>query len=100
MPVAFSKSTVPVSRTVSTMDEPPIPSEFTVCTGIVSGTPGGSGPKYGSEAAFAALRKLKTSMSKIARPSPQPAAAALSATTQSHFARILPPNKSRATSPS
>src|SRR2546422_4011485 len=63
------------------MDEPPIPMELTVCTGIVS-CKGGSGPLYGNVSAFALLRKLKTSISKIARPSPQPTAAAVSATRQ------------------
>src|SRR5712691_5817014 len=43
VPVAFTKSTVPVRRTVSTMEEVPSPRELTVCTGMVSGTPGGSG---------------------------------------------------------
>src|SRR5213083_570575 len=83
VPLAFTKSTEPMNRTVS--------------TGMVSGTPGGSGPTYGNVSALAPLRKLKTSISTIARPSPQPTAAAVSATRHSHFARILPPNRSRAT---
>src|SRR5216117_454183 len=100
VPLAFTKSTEPMNRTVSTTDELPRPRDRTVCTGMVSGTPGGSGPTYGSVSALAPLRKLKTSISKITRPSPQPATAAVSATRHSHFARILPPNRSRATSPS
>src|SRR6266550_7651597 len=104
VPLAFTKSTEPMNRTVSTTDELPRPRDLTVCTGMVSGTPGGSGPRYGSVSALAPLRKLKTSISKITRPSPQPATAAVSATRHSHFARILPPsilppNRSRATSP-
>src|SRR5256885_11614444 len=81
VPVSFTKSTDPVRRTVSTMDEPPIPMELTVCTGIVSCN-GGSGPLYGHVSAFALLRELQTSILKIARPAPQPAAAAASAATQ------------------
>src|SRR5437899_11130858 len=96
VPLALTKSTEPMRRTVSTMDELPRPSDLIVCTGIVADR----GPTYGSVSALALLRKLKTSISKIARPSPQPTAAAVSATRHSHFARILPPNRSRATSPS
>src|SRR3989442_197866 len=59
VPVAFTKSTEPMSRTVSTRDELPIPRDWTVCTGMVSGTPGGNGPTYGSVFALAARRKLK-----------------------------------------
>src|SRR5437870_1075590 len=93
VPLALTKLTEPMKRTVSTMDELPRPSDLIVCTGIVAD----SGPTYGSVSALAPLRKLKTSISKIARPSPQPTAAAVSATRHSHFARILPPNRSRAT---
>src|SRR5437660_5648394 len=47
VPLAFTKSTEPMNRTVSTTDELPRPRDRTVCTGMVSGTPGGSGPTYG-----------------------------------------------------
>src|SRR5205809_6679818 len=70
VPVSFTKSTDPVRRTVSTMDEPPIPKELTVCTGIVS-CEGGSGPLYGNACAFAVLRTLKTSIPYIDPPSPE-----------------------------
>src|SRR5438046_3719283 len=43
VPLAFTKSTEPMNRTVSTTDELPRPRDRTVCTGMVSGTPGGSG---------------------------------------------------------
>src|SRR6267154_4649439 len=44
VPLVFTKSTVPKTRTVSTMEELPIPKDLIVCTGMVSGTPGGNGP--------------------------------------------------------
>ncbi len=78
VPLRFTKSTEPLMRTVSTRDELPIPRDLIVCTGMVSGMPGGSGPTYGNVSAFVARRKLKPSISKMARPCPQPAAAALS----------------------
>src|SRR6266516_265018 len=43
--VSFSNEIVPLNRTVSTMDDDPTPMELIVCTGIVSGMPGGSGPR-------------------------------------------------------
>src|SRR6266540_1684133 len=46
---------VPVA---STKDDVPMPRELIVCTGMVSGTPGGSGPRYGRVSALAELRKL------------------------------------------
>jgi hypothetical protein len=97
VPLAFTKSTDPINRTVSTTDELPRPSDLTVCTGMVPD----SGPMYGNVSAFAELRKLNTSISKMARPSPHPAITATVRTVvHSHFARIRPPNRSRATSPS
>src|SRR4029077_1244453 len=90
VPVLLTKSTAPLNRTVSTIDELPMPRDFTVCTGMVSGTPGGNGPTYGSVSAAAALRKLKTWMSKMRRPEPHPAAITASAAPQISRARIRP----------
>src|SRR5881296_1413250 len=56
VPLALTKLTEPMKRTVSTMDELPRPSDLIVCTGIVAD----SGPTYGSVSALAPLRKLKT----------------------------------------
>src|SRR5436309_13224230 len=66
VPLVLSNSTDPKRRTVSTMVPPAIPMELTVCTGIVSSTPVGGGSMYGRVSAFALLRKLKTSILKIA----------------------------------